>query len=69
MILAQLSDPHMRLGEGADAAMESLAAGVAAVLAQPRRYAGRRVATIVCGANLAAPLRARLLADRSLPTP
>jgi threonine dehydratase len=39
------------------------AAGVAAVLAQPERYAGRRVATIVCGANLAAPLRARLLAD------
>ncbi|HEU4664588.1 MAG TPA: pyridoxal-phosphate dependent enzyme [Dokdonella sp.] len=37
------------------------AAGVAAVLADPQRYAGRRVATVVCGANLAAPLRARLL--------
>jgi 3',5'-cyclic-AMP phosphodiesterase len=33
VILAQLSDPHMRLGEGAAAARESLAAGVAAVLA------------------------------------
>ena len=33
MILAQLSDPHLRLGDGADAAMEALAAGVAAVLA------------------------------------
>ena len=33
MILAQLSDPHMRLGEGAAEARESLAAGVDAVLA------------------------------------
>ena len=33
MILAQLSDPHMRLGDGAAEARESLAAGVGAVLA------------------------------------
>jgi 3',5'-cyclic-AMP phosphodiesterase len=33
VILAQLSDPHVRLGEGAEAARESLAAGVAEVLA------------------------------------
>jgi 3',5'-cyclic AMP phosphodiesterase CpdA len=33
VILAQLSDPHMRLGEGAAEARESLAAGVGAVLA------------------------------------
>ena len=33
MILAQLSDPHMRLGEGGAEAEASLAAGVAAVLA------------------------------------
>ena len=32
MILAQLSDPHMRLGEGGAEAEASLAAGVAAVL-------------------------------------
>jgi 3',5'-cyclic-AMP phosphodiesterase len=33
VILAQLSDPHMRLGEGAAEARKSLAAGVDAVLA------------------------------------
>jgi 3',5'-cyclic-AMP phosphodiesterase len=33
VILAQLSDPHMRLGEGGPEAEASLAAGVAAVLA------------------------------------
>jgi len=33
VILAQLSDPHMRLGEGAAEARESLAAGVSEVLA------------------------------------
>ncbi|TCO38916.1 threonine ammonia-lyase [Dokdonella fugitiva] len=49
---------HRHLGLVAEPAG---AAGVAAVLARPRRYAGRRVATIVCGANLAAPLRAQLL--------
>ena len=49
---------HRHLGLVAEPAG---AAGVAAVLAQPQRYAGRRVATIVCGANLAAPLRALLI--------
>jgi threonine dehydratase len=34
------------------------AAGVAAVLAEPRRYAGRRVATIISGANITSSLRA-----------
>jgi 3',5'-cyclic AMP phosphodiesterase CpdA len=33
VILAQLSDPHIRLGDGAAEARESLAAGVAEVLA------------------------------------
>lgn len=49
---------HRHLGLVAEPAG---AAGVAAVLANPPRYAGRRVATIVCGANLAAPLRVQLL--------
>lgn len=39
------------------------AAGLAALLAEPQRYAGRRVATVVCGANIAAPLRRRLLQE------
>jgi threonine dehydratase len=37
------------------------AAGLAAVLAAPSRWRGRRVATILCGANISAPLRACLL--------
>jgi threonine dehydratase len=41
------------------------AAGVAAVLAEPWRYAGRRVATIVSGANITPSLRARLLESRA----
>lgn len=39
------------------------AVGVAAVLDDPARFAGRRVATLLCGANLSAPMRARLLAS------
>ncbi|MEI7037658.1 threonine ammonia-lyase [Fulvimonas yonginensis] len=38
------------------------AVGVAAILAQPARYAGRRVATVLSGANVSASLRERLLA-------
>lgn len=45
------------------------AAGLAALLAEPRRYAGRRVATIVSGANIATSLRARLLESRSCDAP
>lgn len=48
---------HRHLGLVAEPAG---AAGVAAVLAEPERYASRRVATVVCGANLAATLRRRL---------
>jgi hypothetical protein len=39
------------------------------LLAEPRRYAGRRVATIVSGANIATSLRARLLESRSCDAP
>ena len=35
-------------------------AGVAAILADPGRFRRRRVATVLCGANIAAPLRERL---------
>lgn len=45
------------------------AAGLAALLAEPRRYAGRRVATIVSGANITASLRARLLEPRACDAP
>ncbi|RUL77743.1 threonine ammonia-lyase [Dyella choica] len=38
------------------------AAGVAAMLTEPERYAGLRVATILTGANISPALRARLLA-------
>jgi threonine dehydratase len=37
------------------------AAGLAALLAEPRRFAGRRVAALVSGANISAELRASLL--------
>jgi threonine dehydratase len=36
------------------------AVGVAAILADPQRYAGRRVATVLSGGNIAEALRARL---------
>lgn len=39
------------------------AAGLAAILADPARFTGKRVATILCGSNIAAPLRERLLAS------
>ncbi|GAA0713405.1 threonine ammonia-lyase [Dokdonella soli] len=37
------------------------AAGLAAVVAEPHRFAGRRVATILCGGNISIELRDRLL--------
>jgi len=36
------------------------AVGVAAILAEPERYRGQRVATILCGRNIADPLRREL---------
>ena len=38
------------------------AVGVAAILDDPERFAGRRVATILCGGNLSPAMRDRLLA-------
>jgi len=38
------------------------AAGIAAMLAEPARYAGQRIATILTGGNIAPALRERLLA-------
>jgi threonine dehydratase len=38
------------------------AVGVAAILDDPKRFAGRRVATILCGGNLSPAMRLRLLA-------
>jgi threonine dehydratase len=38
------------------------AVGVAALLADPRRYAGRRIATVLSGGNIADALRTRLFA-------
>ncbi|NKJ23383.1 pyridoxal-phosphate dependent enzyme [Dyella sp. SG609] len=39
------------------------AAGVAAILAEPARYAGRLAATVLCGRNIHPSLREKLLAD------
>jgi 3',5'-cyclic-AMP phosphodiesterase len=69
VILAQLSDPHMRLGEGAAEARESLAAGVAEVLAlRPHPDA-----VLVTGdlADTAAPEEYRIVRDElaRLPMP
>lgn len=50
---------HRRLGELVEPAG---AVGVAAILAEPGRYAGRRVATVLSGGNLSDAMRARLLA-------
>jgi len=38
------------------------AVGVAAVLAEPARYTGRRVSTVLSGGNISGPMRERLLA-------
>lgn len=38
------------------------AVGVAAILDDPERFAGRRVATILCGGNLSSAMRERLMA-------
>jgi threonine dehydratase len=48
---------HRRLGRAFEPAG---VAGVAAILAGRERHAGRRVATILCGANVAPDLRERL---------
>lgn len=50
---------HRHLGVAVEA---SGAVGVAAILDTPERFAGRRVATILCGGNLSPAMRARLLA-------
>ena len=50
---------HRHLGVAVE---PSGAVGVAAILDTPERFAGRRVATILCGGNLSPALRARLLA-------
>ena len=67
MILAQLSDPHMRLGEGSAEARESLAAGVGAVLAlRPLPDA-----VLVSGdlADTAAPEEYRIVRELLAPLP
>jgi threonine dehydratase len=38
------------------------AAGVAAILAEPERYAGRLAATVLCGRNIHPDLRGRMFA-------
>jgi threonine dehydratase len=48
---------HRHLGQVVEPAG---AVGVAAILAEPRRYAGRRVATVLSGRNISDPLRTRL---------
>ena len=50
---------HQHLGVAVE---PSGAVGVAAILDTPERFAGRRVATILCGGNLSPAMRARLLA-------
>ncbi|MEP6900013.1 MAG: pyridoxal-phosphate dependent enzyme [Rhodanobacter sp.] len=51
---------HRHLGMAVE---PSGAVGVAAVLDDPARFAGRRVATLLCGSNLSAPMRVRLTAS------
>ena len=64
MILAQLSDPHVRLGEGAAEARESLAAGVVALRPHPD-------AVLVSGdlADSAAPEEYRTVRELLAPLP
>ncbi|WP_426702925.1 threonine ammonia-lyase [Rhodanobacter sp. Col0626] len=50
---------HHHLGVAVE---PSGAVGVAAILDDPERFAGRRVATILCGGNLSPAMRERLLA-------
>jgi threonine dehydratase len=50
---------HRHLGIAVE---PSGAVGVAAILDLPQRFAGRRVATILCGGNLSPAMRERLLA-------
>lgn len=57
-IFAAMRLVHRSLGVAVEPAG---AAGVAAVLAEPERFAGRRVATILCGGNLSIEMRERLL--------
>lgn len=56
-LLDAMSLLHRHLGRVVEPAG---AAGLAALLAEPWRYAGRRVVTIVSGANITPSLRARL---------
>ena len=50
---------HHHLGVAVE---PSGAVGVAAILDDPDRFAGRRVATVLCGGNLSPVMRERLLA-------
>jgi threonine dehydratase len=50
---------HRHLGVAVE---PSGAAGVAAILDNPERFTGRRVATILCGGNLSPTMRERLMA-------
>jgi threonine dehydratase len=56
-ILQAMELIHRHLGQVVEPAG---AVGVAAILAEPRRYAGRRVATVLSGKNISDPLRTRL---------
>ena len=45
------------------------AAGLAAIISDPDRYRGRHVATILCGRNISADMRGRVLAPKCQPNP
>lgn len=64
-LFAAMALLHRHLGRVVEPAG---AAGLAALLAEPRRVAGRRVATILSGANISAALRTRLLEGRACAT-
>jgi threonine dehydratase len=52
---------HQLLVVGKIMAEGAGAAGIAAILAQPERFAGRRVATVVCGGNIDPRILASIL--------
>jgi len=56
MAICALAEQQKLVAEGAGAA------GVAAILAQPQRFAGRKVATILCGGNIDVRLLSAVLA-------
>lgn len=58
-LIAAMRLLHRHLGSVVE---PSGAAGVAAILAEPARYAGRLVATVLCGKNIHPSLRGELLA-------